>query len=114
MLKVGVTGTMSLFGDQYYRYLLFVQYVENDYLRLVEALEPVISVKGKEEVATCLVRVMQKLEKAQTFLPDIIIAEINKIGTYTYINDTDCLTISTRRSTLDVRSWRLYKSDFDV
>ena len=114
MLKVGVTGTMSLFGDQYY--LLFLQYVENDYLRLVEALEPVISVKGKEEVATCLVRVMQKLEKAQTFLPDIIIAEINKIGTYTmtYINDTDCLTISTRRSTLDVRSWRLYKSDFDV
>ncbi|XP_052091423.1 disabled homolog 2-interacting protein-like isoform X6 [Mytilus californianus] len=55
------------------------QYLSTDYCQLCEVLEPVISVKDKEDIATCLAHVLQKLGKAKDFLTDIIMAEVSRL-----------------------------------
>ncbi|XP_013413034.1 ras GTPase-activating protein nGAP isoform X4 [Lingula anatina] len=60
-------------------YQEFIQYLSTDYMCLVEVLEPVISVKAKEEIAMSMVRIMQRLGKADHFLPDIVMGEIDKL-----------------------------------
>ena len=52
-------------------YKEFLEYLTADYALLCEVLEPNISVKAKEEVATSLVRVLHKVGKANDFLVDI-------------------------------------------
>ena len=52
-------------------YKEFLEYLTVDYALLCEVLEPNISVKAKEEVATTLVRVLHKVGKANDFLVDI-------------------------------------------
>ena len=52
-------------------YKEFLEYLTVDYALLCEVLEPNISVKAKEEVATSLVRVLHKVGKANDFLVDI-------------------------------------------
>ena len=47
---------------------------------LVEVLEPLISVKAKEEIATTMVNILQRLSSAKDFLSDIVMAEVDKIG----------------------------------
>lgn len=49
-------------------------------MTLVEVLEPAVSVKAKEELAHSLVRVMHHLKLSTTFLADIVMAELNKLG----------------------------------
>lgn len=49
-------------------------------MQLCDVLEPVVSVKDKEDIATCLVNVLEKLGKAKDFLTDIIMAEVSKLG----------------------------------
>ena len=56
------------------------QYLSRDYAALVEALEPQISVKTKEELATTLVKVLQKMGVARDFLSDIVMTEVLKLG----------------------------------
>ena len=56
------------------------QYIETDYSMLVEVLEPQISVKGKEEIATSLVHILQKRNQCKDFLVDIVMAEVDKLG----------------------------------
>ena len=51
-------------------------------MNLVEVLEPQISVKTKDEIATTMVNILQKLGKATDFLSDIVMAEVDKLGTY--------------------------------
>ena len=60
--------------------MFFFQYLSTDYCQLCEVLEPVISVKDKEDIATCLAHVLQKLGKAKDFLTDIIMAEVSRLG----------------------------------
>ena len=60
--------------------LVCFQYIETDYSILVEVLEPLISVKGKEELATCLVNILHKHGHAKDFLVDIVMAEVDKLG----------------------------------
>ncbi|XP_033727185.1 disabled homolog 2-interacting protein-like isoform X4 [Pecten maximus] len=54
----------------------FTQYLSQDYCKLCEVLEQIVSVREKEELATTMVHIMQKLEKAKDFLSDVIMAEI--------------------------------------
>jgi len=44
-------------------------------------LEPVVDVKMKEKLATVLVAVFHKDGLVQNFLTDILVTEINKLGT---------------------------------
>lgn len=47
-----------------------------------ETLEPVISVKAKEDIATALVHIMQKEGLAKDFLADIVMLDIKRIGNF--------------------------------
>ena len=61
--------TVEILPMTMYKELL--EYLTTDYALLCEVLEPNISVKAKEEVATSLVRVLHKVGKANDFLVDI-------------------------------------------
>ena len=50
-------------------------------MTVCDLLEPVIGVKAKEDIATALVAVMQREGYAQKFLADIVMADVDKIGT---------------------------------
>jgi hypothetical protein len=56
--------------------------LKREYSVLVEVLEPVISVKAKEEIAAVLVAVFHCFNMAQEFLTDILVAEINRLGMF--------------------------------
>ncbi|XP_069121630.1 ras GTPase-activating protein nGAP-like isoform X4 [Argopecten irradians] len=56
----------------------FTKYLTQDYCKLCEVLEQIVSVREKEELATTMVHIMQKLEKAKDFLSDVIMAEISQ------------------------------------
>jgi RAS protein activator-like 2 len=67
--------------------------LSEDYQILVDVLEPLVSVKAKEEVATSLVHVFQRLNKVKDFLTNIVMVEIDRLGEEKYIINS--LTIST-------------------
>ena len=58
----------------------FFQYLKNDYSTLCELLEPSVSVKTKEEVATALVHIMQKQGLATEFVTELVMNDVQKIG----------------------------------
>ena len=45
-------------------------------------LEPSISVRGKEDIATHLVHIMQREGAAKMFLVDLVMMDIHRIGKY--------------------------------
>jgi RAS protein activator-like 2 len=57
-----------------------VQFLKMEYKPLCEALEPVIGVKAKEDIATAMVHIMQREGMAQQFLADIVMMDIDRIG----------------------------------
>lgn len=57
----------------------FLQYLKTDYKTMCEILEPVISVRTKEDIATSLVYIMEKENMAKKFLTDIVMGDIEKI-----------------------------------
>ncbi|XP_076436636.1 uncharacterized protein LOC143276119 isoform X3 [Babylonia areolata] len=57
----------------------FTKYLTGEYQQLCEVLEPQMSVREKEEVATSLVHAMHKLGKAKAFLCDIAMSEIGRL-----------------------------------
>lgn len=59
---------------------LILQYLSSDYKELCQMLEPQLTVREKEDFATCLVHVLQKQGKACEFLSDIVIEEISQLG----------------------------------
>ncbi|XP_018494269.1 disabled homolog 2-interacting protein [Galendromus occidentalis] len=63
---------MECYGD-------FFQYLKNDYSTLCELLEPSVSVKTKEEVATALVHIMQKQGLATEFVTELVMNDVQKI-----------------------------------
>ena len=67
------------------------QYIERDYSILVEVLEPVISVKAKEELATCMVNILHKNGHAKDYLSDIVMAEVDKLGQYMCVTPYVCI-----------------------
>ncbi|XP_076346842.1 ras GTPase-activating protein nGAP-like isoform X3 [Tachypleus tridentatus] len=57
----------------------FLQYLKVEYKFLCEVLEPVISVRAKEEIATTLVHIMQRENMVKDFLADVVMDDIEKI-----------------------------------
>ncbi|XP_021940216.1 probable Ras GTPase-activating protein isoform X9 [Zootermopsis nevadensis] len=60
-------------------YQEFLQFLKMEYKPLCEALEPVIGVKAKEDIATAMVHIMQREGRAQQFLADIVMMDIDRI-----------------------------------
>ena len=59
---------------------VYVQYLRENYVTVCDVLEPLVNVKDKEEIATTLVKIMQKLNKVKDFLSEVVMAEVLRLG----------------------------------
>ncbi|XP_071443559.1 ras GTPase-activating protein raskol isoform X2 [Hetaerina americana] len=60
-------------------YQEFLEYLKSEYSTVCEALEPVVGVRAKEDIATALVNVMQREGLARDFLADLVMMDIHRV-----------------------------------
>jgi len=60
-----------------------MQFIQSSCTPVVRALEPSLTVKAKDELATVLVSVLQSIDAARDFLVEVVMDEVKSEGNVT-------------------------------
>uniref|UniRef100_A0A915J4N7 Ras-GAP domain-containing protein n=1 Tax=Romanomermis culicivorax TaxID=13658 RepID=A0A915J4N7_ROMCU len=63
-------------------YESLLEYLKSDYLTVCSAVENLTNVKAKEDIATCIVRVLHDQSLAKDFLCDLVMREVSALDNY--------------------------------
>ncbi|KAK3087161.1 hypothetical protein FSP39_002478, partial [Pinctada imbricata] len=54
------------------------EYLTTEYVTLSEVMENIVGVRDKEDIATTMIHILQKLDKAKLLLTDVVISEVTR------------------------------------